>query len=206
MSSDDMKTTLSALLSITPLESFLDTILKTAASSTSSSSTTLSGAMLVSRGFSMKGQSNSSDIEAIAKAVYSLYHDSLSKSVNEIALRGRLTKLGLSSQIADAIAGGYSRGRNSALSLARTSIVSNLSTSTLDDFDWQVSHVVSSARLKSVEEQSITLSLTLNQAIGQSSGQDGGKEVVKVELSPVELDALIGELESAAVRSSAIMR
>jgi hypothetical protein len=201
-----MKTTLSALLSITPLESFLDTILKTAASSTSSSSTTLSGAMLVSRGFSMKGQSNSSDIEAIAKAVYSLYHDSLSKSVNEIALRGRLTKLGLSSQIADAIAGGYSRGRNSALSLARTSIVSNLSTSTLDDFDWQVSHVVSSARLKSVEEQSITLSLTLNQAIGQSSGQDGGKEVVKVELSPVELDALIGELESAAVRSSAIMR
>lgn len=201
-----MKTTLSALLSITPLESFLDTILKTAASSTSSSSTTLSGAMLVSRGFSMKGQSNSSDIEAIAKAVYSLYHDCLSKSANEIALRGRLTKLGLSSQIADAIAGGYSRGRNSALSLARTSIVSNLSTSTLDDFDWQVSHVVSSARLKSVEEQSITLSLTLNQAIGQSSGQDGGKEVVKVELSPVELDALIGELESAAVRSSAIMR
>ena len=201
-----MKTTLSALLSITPLESFLDTILKTAASSTSSSSTTLSGAMLVSRGFSMKGQSNSSDIEAIAKAVYSLYHDSLSKSVNEIALRGRLTKLGLSSQIADAIAGGYSRGRNSALSLARTSIVSNLSTSTLDDFDWQVSHVVSSARLKSVEEQSITLSLTLNQAIGQSSSQDGGKEVVKVELSPVELDALIGELESAAVRSSAIMK
>jgi len=201
-----MKTTLSALLFITPLESFLDTILKTAASSTSSSSTTLSGAMLVSRGFSVKGQSNSSDIEAIAKAVYSLYHDSLSKSVNEIALRGRLTKLGLSSQIADAIAGGYSRGRNSALSLARTSIVSNLSTSTLDDFDWQVSHVVSSARLKSVEEQSITLSLTLNQAIGQSSGQDGGKEVVKVELSPVELDALIGELESAAVRSSAIMR
>lgn len=203
---DDLKI-LSSLLSISPLESFLDTLLKSAASSSSSSSTTLSGSSLISSGFSMKGQNNDTEIEAIVKAVFSLYQDSLVKATNEITLRGRLTKMGLSSQIADAIAGGYSRGRNAALTSARSSIVSNSSTSILDDFDWQMSHIVSSAKLKSVEEQSITLSLTLSQSVGQSSSsKEGEKEVVKVELSPIELDALISELETAATRASAIMR
>jgi len=205
MSTDDLKT-LSSLLSITPLQSFLDTILSAASSSSSSSSATLSGSSLLSSGFSIKGQNNDTEIEAVAKAVFSLYQDSLVKGANEITLRGRLTKMGISSQIADAIAGGYSRGRNAALSSARSSIVSNSSTSTLDDFDWQMSHIVSSAKLKSVEEQSITLSLTLSQSVGQSSSKEGEKEVVKVELSPVELDALISELETAAARASAIMR
>jgi len=200
--SEDSKTLLSSVLSITPLDSFLDFVLKSSSSLTSSS---LSSSSLVNAGYTIKNSTtNSIEIEAIAKALYTLYHDCLSTAINETALKTRLSKLGLDIKTTTVIVDAYSRGKNIAISSARTSIATNLSISTLDDFDWTLSHVVSSATLKAVEEQSVTLSLTLNQTNNGNNTKE--KEVVRVELSPIELDALIGELELAASRAGAIVR
>jgi hypothetical protein len=201
---EDSKTLLSSILSVTPLDSFLDFILKSSSSLTSSS---LTSSSLLSAGYTIKNSTtNSIEIEAIAKALYTLYHDCLSKAINETSLKTRLSKLGLDVKTTTVIVDAYSRGRYAAISSARTSIATNSSTSTLDDFDWTLSHVVSSATLKAVEEQSVTLSLTLNQTNNGNNTKEGDKEVVRVELSPIELDALIGELEVAASRAGAIVR
>jgi len=125
-------------------------------------------------------------VQAALLAVRALFADALAHGVSEAKFEGALRKMGLAPEVGSALSGTLFSGKLDALAQIRARVAARLGGQVLTDYDWAVNHVVSSAKLGSVSEALVTLTLR--------SGEDGA---VVLELAPKDLDALIAQLETA---------
>ncbi len=169
----------------------------------------MAGAPQVFSDFGVAAPHHSQSPERIAGVVRAAYADALSRGAPEATFRARLSKVGVDAGAVDVLASALYKGRGAVVSSARQRIAGGLVAGgggrVLTDFDWGVSHVVSSDKLASVGEPLVHLSLRLGAASPPgAAGGAGGETTVRVELAAEDLEALVQQLETAQASMAAV--
>jgi hypothetical protein len=179
-------------------------VLEDAASAGGASAESVSYASL----FAVSGpEASSTPVDRVAAVVRSAYTDALVRNTPEATFRARLGKVGVEAGAVEALASSFFAGKAAAGVRGRSKIAASLGSGSLVDFDWTVSHVVASDKLAAVGEPLVQLTLRVaGGAGGAGEGGPGGDavSVVRLELSGEELDAVMAQLERAAVAASAV--
>lgn len=134
----------------------------------------------------------SGELYSVFRDVKRLFQDALSHAVGDAKFAKVLLKLGIAEGAAASLGRALRKCRDEVVADVRSGGARAVGTSTLQNFDWHVQHVLASDKLHSLGDNLVTLTLDVS---GGARGPE--HRALAIELSAPELDALIGTLERA---------
>ena len=153
----------------------------------------LAGLPQTYRDYSLAAGAPAPDAPALARAVRGLFADATRRGTPAATFSQRLAQAGVDEGAAAALAAVlFSERRAEVLAGALARAGAQLGGRPLLAWEWSVRHVLASSRVARLGESLLHLRLTLGAA-----REGGEEEVVELELSPREAQALVDALEAA---------